>query len=55
MEAIAKGVYDDGGQCVGILKGISTDEMNPYIKIPIATRETCYWIGNLEYRWSTKS
>ena len=37
MEAIAKGVYDDGGQCVGILKGISTDEMNPYIKIPVAT------------------
>jgi len=37
MEAIAKGVYDDGGQCVGILKGLNTDEMNPYINIPIAT------------------
>ena len=37
MEAIAKGVYDDGGQCVGILKGLSIDEMNPYINIPIAT------------------
>ncbi len=37
MEAIAKGVYDDGGQCVGILKGLNTDEMNPYINIPVAT------------------
>ena len=37
MEAIAKGVYDDGGHCVGILKGLNTDEMNPYINIPIAT------------------
>ena len=37
MEAIAKGVSHDGGTCVGILKGISTDEMNPYIDIPIAT------------------
>ena len=37
MEAIAKGVKEDGGQCVGILKGISTDEMNSYIDIPIAT------------------
>ena len=37
MEAIAKGVSHGGGTCVGILKGISTDEMNPYIDIPIAT------------------
>ena len=37
MAAIAKGVYDDGGHCVGILKGLNTDEMNPYINIPIAT------------------
>ena len=37
MEAIAKGVKEGGGQCVGILKGISTDEMNSYIDIPIAT------------------
>ena len=37
MEAVAKGVQQSGGQCVGILKGISTDEMNSYIDIPIAT------------------
>ena len=37
MEAIAKGVATDGGSCIGILKGMSTDEMNPYIKIPVAT------------------
>ena len=37
MEAIAKGVKEGGGQCVGILKGISTDEMNSYIDIPVAT------------------
>ena len=37
MEASAKGVKDGGGQCVGILKGISTDKMNPYLDIPITT------------------
>ena len=37
MEAVAKGVKEGGGQCIGILKGISTDEMNSYIDIPIAT------------------
>ena len=37
MEAIAKGVKESGGHCIGILKGITTDEMNPYIDIPIAT------------------
>ena len=37
MEAVAKGVHESGGQCVGILKGISTDEMNSYIDIPVAT------------------
>ena len=37
MEAIAKGVATDGGSCIGILKGMSTDEMNPYIEIPIVT------------------
>jgi len=37
MAAIAKGVYDDGGQCIGILKELNTDEMNPYINIPVAT------------------
>ena len=37
MEAIAKGVKEGGGQCVGILKGLSTDEMNSYIDIPIVT------------------
>ena len=37
MEAVAKGVKESGGKCVGILKGISADEMNSYIDIPIAT------------------
>ena len=37
MEAVAKGVQESGGQCVGILKGLSTDEMNSYIDIPIVT------------------
>ena len=37
MEAIAKGVKESGEQCVGILKGISIDEMNSYIDIPVAT------------------
>ena len=37
MEAVAKGVNEGGRQCVGILKGISTDEMNSYIDIPTAT------------------
>ena len=37
MEAVAKCVQETGGQCVGILKGLSTDEMNSYIDIPIVT------------------
>ena len=37
MEAISKGVSDSGGTCVGILKGSTLDEMNDFIKVPIAT------------------
>ncbi len=37
MEAISKGVSERGGTCVGILKGSMLDEMNDFIKVPIAT------------------
>ena len=37
MEAISKGVSEGGGTCVGILKGSMLDEMNDFIKVPIAT------------------
>ena len=37
MEAVSKGVSESGGTCVGILKGLMLDEMNDFIKIPIAT------------------
>jgi hypothetical protein len=37
MEAIAKGVHSGGGICVGILKGTSLEEANPYIHVPVAT------------------
>tara|TARA_B100002052_G_scaffold173767_1_gene158153 strand:+ start:1329 stop:1787 length:459 start_codon:yes stop_codon:yes gene_type:complete len=37
MEAVAKGIQESGGECIGILKGLSTDEMNSYIDIPIVT------------------
>jgi len=37
MEAISKGVSEKGGTCVGILKGSMLDEMNDFIKVPIAT------------------
>ena len=37
MEAISKGVDQSGGICVGILKGLSLEEMNPYVNIPITT------------------
>ena len=37
MEAIAKGVHDEGGIVVGVLKGDDLDEGNKYITVPIAT------------------
>ena len=37
MEAISKGVSESGGTCVGILKGLTLDGMNDFIKVPIAT------------------
>ena len=37
MEAISKGVHEEGGTCVGILKGQTLDEMNEYVHIPLAT------------------
>ena len=37
MEAGSKGVSESGGTCVGILKGLMLDEMNDFIKVPVAT------------------
>ena len=37
MEAIAKGVHDEGGIIVGILKGQDLEEGNKYLTVPIAT------------------
>jgi uncharacterized protein (TIGR00725 family) len=37
MEAAAKGAKSAGGLTVGILPGVSRDEANPYIDIPIVT------------------
>ncbi len=37
MEAAAKGAKEAGGLTVGILPGEDTDQMNPYIDIPIVT------------------
>ncbi len=37
MEAIAKGVNNEGGIVVGVLKGDDLDEGNKYITVPIAT------------------
>ena len=37
MEAIAKGVHDEGGIVVGVLKGQDLEEGNKYITVPIAT------------------
>lgn len=37
MEAIAKGVSSGEGTCVGILKGKTVEEANPYISIPVST------------------
>lgn len=37
MEAIAKGVKEKNGTCIGILKGTDPKEGNGYITIPVAT------------------
>jgi hypothetical protein len=37
MEAIAKGVHDEGGIVVGVLKGDDLEEGNKYLTVPIAT------------------
>ena len=37
MEAIAKGVHDEGGIVVGVLKGRDLEEGNKYLTVPIAT------------------
>ena len=37
MEAIAKGVNDQGGIVVGVLKGQDLEEGNKYLTVPIAT------------------
>jgi len=37
MEAISKGVYKEGGTVIGILKGITLNEANKFLSIPIAT------------------
>jgi uncharacterized protein (TIGR00725 family) len=37
MEAVSKGVAEKQGMCVGLLKGMSLDEANQYLSIPIMT------------------
>ena len=37
MEAIAKGVHNEGGIVVGVLKGQDIEEGNKYLTVPIAT------------------
>ena len=37
MEAIAKGVHDEGGIVIGVLKGQDLEEGNQYLTVPIAT------------------
>ena len=37
MEAVARGVKEGGGTCIGILKGTSTKEGNAYLTLPIKT------------------
>jgi len=37
MEAIAKGVHDEGGIVIGVLKGQDLEEGNKYLTVPIAT------------------
>ena len=37
MEAVARGVKEGGGTCIGILKGTRTKEGNAYLTLPIKT------------------
>jgi uncharacterized protein (TIGR00725 family) len=37
MEAVARGVKEGGGICIGILKGTNLKEGNPYLTLPIKT------------------
>lgn len=37
MEASAKGAFDAGGLTIGILPGIDTKDVNPYIKVALPT------------------
>ena len=37
MEAVARGVKEGGGTCIGILTGTSTKEGNAYLTLPIGT------------------
>ena len=37
MEAVARGVKEGGGTCIGILKGTSAKEGNAYLTLPIKT------------------
>ena len=37
MEAVAKGVREGGGVCVGVLPGYNRHEANPYVSIALAT------------------
>ena len=37
MEAVSKGMYDEGGMTIGLLPGEDKNTANPYIDIPIAT------------------
>ena len=37
MEAVARGVKEGGGICIGLLKGTNLKEGNPYLTLPIKT------------------
>ncbi len=37
MEAIARGVSESGGTCVGILKSTATAEANQWVSVPVVT------------------
>lgn len=37
MEAVSRGVYEEGGIAVGILPSDRKEDANPYIKIPVVT------------------
>ena len=37
MEAISKGIYQEGGTVIGILKGSTLNEANRLLSVPIAT------------------